>query len=98
MATKFAVMRGEDGSFLGVSGRPEYVHEACDRSLQRLGVDHIDYTIDPEVEATKTHWQEVSTEFTLGAASFEQLVDAVLVPMDLKHAKRGNKIRIAPKN
>jgi aryl-alcohol dehydrogenase-like predicted oxidoreductase len=58
LATKFAVLRGEDGDFLGVSGRPEYVLEACDRSLQRLGVDHIDlyyqHRVDPEVPIEET--------------------------------------------
>ena len=53
LATKFAVMRGDDGSFQGVSGRPEYVLEACDKSLGRLGVDHIDlyyqHRVDPQV-------------------------------------------------
>src|SRR6476660_3731025 len=42
IATKFGNVRGEDGSFLGVSGKPEYVRNACDASLRRLGVDHID--------------------------------------------------------
>jgi aryl-alcohol dehydrogenase-like predicted oxidoreductase len=42
LATKFANMRGEDGAFLGISGKPDYVRKACDASLQRLGVDHID--------------------------------------------------------
>src|SRR5512144_2662777 len=42
LATKFGNERGEDGSFLGVNGKPEYVHKACDASLRRLGVDHID--------------------------------------------------------
>src|SRR5918992_1224428 len=42
LATKFGNERGEDGSFLGVNGKPEYVRKACDDSLQRLGVDHID--------------------------------------------------------
>jgi aryl-alcohol dehydrogenase-like predicted oxidoreductase len=42
VATKFGNMRGEDGSFLGVNGTPEYVRKACDASLQRLGVDVID--------------------------------------------------------
>ncbi len=42
LATKFGNVRGEDGSFLGVNGRPEYVRRSCDASLQRLGVDHID--------------------------------------------------------
>src|SRR5689334_17045750 len=36
VATKFGNVRGPGGSFLGISGRPEYVHEACDASLQRL--------------------------------------------------------------
>jgi len=58
LATKFAVKRGEDGSWLGLSGRPEYVHEACDASLKRLGVDHIDlyyqHRVDPEVPIEDT--------------------------------------------
>jgi aryl-alcohol dehydrogenase-like predicted oxidoreductase len=58
VATKFAVLRGEDGSIEGLSGRPEYVHEACDRSLQRLGVDHIDlyyqHRVDPQVPIEDT--------------------------------------------
>ena len=58
LATKFAVVRGEDGSFMGVSGRPEYVREACDKSLDRLGVDHIDlyyqHRVDPQVPIEET--------------------------------------------
>jgi aryl-alcohol dehydrogenase-like predicted oxidoreductase len=58
LATKFAVVRSEDGDVLGLSGRPEYVREACDRSLQRLGVDHIDlyyqHRVDPEVPIEET--------------------------------------------
>jgi aryl-alcohol dehydrogenase-like predicted oxidoreductase len=42
LATKFGNVRSEDGKFLGVNGRPEYVRQACDASLKRLGVDHID--------------------------------------------------------
>src|SRR5215218_338718 len=42
IATKFGNMRGEDGAFLGVNGRPDYVKNACDASLKRLGVDEID--------------------------------------------------------
>jgi aryl-alcohol dehydrogenase-like predicted oxidoreductase len=42
LATKFGNVRAEDGTFLGVNGRPEYVRAACDASLQRLGVDVID--------------------------------------------------------
>jgi aryl-alcohol dehydrogenase-like predicted oxidoreductase len=58
IATKFANMRGEDGSFLGVNGKPEYVRQACDASLQRLGVDVIDlyyqHRVDPTVPIEET--------------------------------------------
>src|SRR2546428_1611397 len=36
LATKFGNVRGEDGSFLGINGSPEYVRRACDASLARL--------------------------------------------------------------
>ena len=42
VATKFGVQRGPNGEWLGISGRPEYVKEACERSLKRLGVETID--------------------------------------------------------
>ncbi len=42
LATKFGNVRAPDGKFIGQNGRPEYVQAACDASLQRLGVDHID--------------------------------------------------------
>src|SRR3954451_13042303 len=42
IATKFGNVRGDKGEFLGVNGRPEYVRQACDGSLRRLGVDHLD--------------------------------------------------------
>jgi len=58
LATKFAIIRGADGSFEGISGRPEYVRQACDASLLRLGVDHIDlyyqHRVDPEVPIEDT--------------------------------------------
>lgn len=58
LATKFAIQRGEGGAFAGVSGRPEYVHAACEASLKRLGVDHIDlyyqHRVDPEVPVEET--------------------------------------------
>src|ERR671910_3019213 len=58
LATKFGNVRGEDGSFLGVSGTPDYVREACDASLSRLGVDHIDlyyqHRVDPETPIEET--------------------------------------------
>jgi aryl-alcohol dehydrogenase-like predicted oxidoreductase len=58
LATKFAIVRGPDGEFQGVSGRPEYVKQACDASLDRLGVDHIDlyyqHRVDPAVPIEDT--------------------------------------------
>jgi len=42
LATKFGNERRDDGSWVGINGRPDYVKKACDASLQRLGVDHID--------------------------------------------------------
>jgi len=61
LATKFGNVRGEDGSFLGVSGKPEYLRKACDGSLQRLGVDHIDLYYQHRVDT------EVPIEETVGA-------------------------------
>ena len=58
LATKFGVVRGEDDSFRGVNGTPDYVRSACDASLQRLGVDHIDlyyqHRVDPQVPIEDT--------------------------------------------
>src|SRR4051794_28476043 len=58
VATKFGNQRREDGSFQGISGRPEYVREACDASLQRLGVNHTDlyyqHRVDPKVPIEDT--------------------------------------------
>lgn len=54
LATKFAVMRGPNGEFLGLNGSPEYIRQACDKSLQNLGVEAIDlyymHRQDPKVE------------------------------------------------
>ncbi len=42
IATKFGNERAEDGTRIGINGHPDYVRRACDASLQRLGIDHID--------------------------------------------------------
>src|SRR4051794_25989646 len=52
LATKFGSMRGDDGAFLGISGKPDYVRQACDASLKRLGVDHIDLYYQHRVDST----------------------------------------------
>jgi aryl-alcohol dehydrogenase-like predicted oxidoreductase len=59
LATKFGIVRrADDQSFRGIDGRPEYVHSACDASLERLGVDHIDlyyqHRADPNVPIEDT--------------------------------------------
>ncbi len=58
LATKFGNVRGTDGSFKGVNGHPDYVRAACDASLKRLGVAHIDlyyqHRVDPTVPIEET--------------------------------------------
>lgn len=58
IATKFGNVRGPDGSFLGVNGRPEYVRTACEASLRRLNVEVIDlyyqHRVDPETPIEET--------------------------------------------
>ena len=62
LATKFGIMRSlEDPNSRGVSGRPEYVKQACDQSLRRLGVDHIDLYYQHRVDLS------VPIEETVGA-------------------------------
>src|SRR5256885_1354444 len=51
LATKFGNERNADGSWVGINGRPEYVRAACDASLERLGVDHIDLYYQHRVDA-----------------------------------------------
>ena len=58
IATKFGNMRGSEGQFLGVNGRPEYVRQCCDASLKRLGIEAIDlyyqHRVDPDVPIEET--------------------------------------------
>ncbi|MBV8685430.1 MAG: aldo/keto reductase [Alphaproteobacteria bacterium] len=58
LATKFGNVRGADGSFGGVCGRPDYVRSACEASLKRLGVETIDlyyqHRVDPDVPIEET--------------------------------------------
>ena len=58
VATKFGNVRGADGSYLGINGRPDYVRSACDASLKRLGLDVIDlyyqHRVDPNVAIEET--------------------------------------------
>jgi aryl-alcohol dehydrogenase-like predicted oxidoreductase len=61
LATKFGNVRSEDGKYLGISGRPEYVRQACDASLQRLGVETIDLYYQHRVDS------DTPIEDTVGA-------------------------------
>jgi len=58
LATKFGNVRGEHGERLGIRGDAAYVREACDASLRRLGVDHVDlyyqHRVDPQVPIEET--------------------------------------------
>lgn len=63
VATKFGNVRGEDGSFKGINGHPDYVKQACDASLIRLGLDTIDLYYQHRVDPT------VPIEETIGAMS-----------------------------
>ncbi|HEU4978521.1 MAG TPA: aldo/keto reductase [Solirubrobacteraceae bacterium] len=68
LATKFGNVRGENGERLGVRGDAEYVRGACDASLERLGVDHIDLYYQHRVD------KQVPIEETVGA--MKELVGA----------------------
>ena len=61
LATKFGNVRKPDGSWIGVNGRPEYVHQCCNASLQRLNVEQIDLYYQHRVDTT------VPIEDTVGA-------------------------------
>jgi aryl-alcohol dehydrogenase-like predicted oxidoreductase len=69
LATKFGAERRPDGTLAGINGRPEYIRRACDASLRRLGVDHIDlyyqHRVDPDVPVTET-WGAMAELVTSG--------------------------------
>jgi aryl-alcohol dehydrogenase-like predicted oxidoreductase len=68
VATKFGNVRAADGTWIGRNGKPEYVHSACDASLERLGVDTIDLYYQHRVDP------DTPIEETVGA--MKELVDA----------------------
>ena len=61
LATKFGVHRNEQGEYLGINGRPDYVRAACEASLQRLGTDRIDLYYQHRMD------KDVPIEETVGA-------------------------------
>jgi aryl-alcohol dehydrogenase-like predicted oxidoreductase len=96
LATKFGIQRGkptaETGGkapILGICGRPDYVHAACDASLKRLGVDHIDlyyqHRVDPDVPIEETVGA-MSELVTAGKVRFLGLSEAAPQTIRRAHA------------
>jgi aryl-alcohol dehydrogenase-like predicted oxidoreductase len=79
IATKFGNVRGENGEWRGLRGDAAYVHGACDASLQRLGVDHIDLYFQHRVDRT------VPIEETVGALA-ELVVEGKVRRLGLSEA------------
>lgn len=61
LASKFGNVRDQQGNFLGINGKPDYVKQACEASLKRLGVDHIDLYYQHRVD------KQTPIEETVGA-------------------------------
>ena len=87
LATKFGNQRRPDGSWVGVNGRPDYVHQACDASLQRLGVDHVDlyyqHRVDRSVPVEET-WGAMAELVQAGKVRFLGISEAA--PATLRRA------------
>jgi aryl-alcohol dehydrogenase-like predicted oxidoreductase len=82
LATKFSLSRGEDGS-MKISGHPDYVRECIDKSLERLGVDHIDLYYQHRVDST------IPIEDTVGAMA-EQVTAGKVRHLGLSEASAGS--------
>ena len=89
LATKFGQERREDGSFVGINGRPDYVRRACDASLHRLGVDHVDlyyqHRIDTTVPIEET-WGAMSELVAAGKARYLGISEAAPATVRRAHA------------
>ncbi|MEU0226194.1 aldo/keto reductase [Streptomyces sp. NPDC006284] len=89
LATKFGVERLPDGTMKGINGRPDYVRSACDASLQRLGVDHIDlyyqHRIDPQVPVEET-WGALSELVAAGKVRHLGISEAAPTTVRRAHA------------
>jgi aryl-alcohol dehydrogenase-like predicted oxidoreductase len=88
LATKFGQEFRPDGT-RGINGRPEYVHRACDDSLRRLGVDHIDlyyqHRVDPDVPVEET-WGAMSELVSAGKVRFLGISEAAPATVRRAHA------------
>src|SRR6478735_6763597 len=89
LATKFGNERAEDGTRIRINGRPEYVRRACDASLQRLGVDHIDlyyqHRIDRSTPIEET-WGALAELVTAGKVRHLGISEASAATIRAAHA------------
>jgi aryl-alcohol dehydrogenase-like predicted oxidoreductase len=89
LATKFGNERLADGTFVGVNGSPDYVIQACDASLQRLGVDHIDlyyqHRVDRRVPIEET-WGAMASLVAAGKVRYLGISEAAPATIRRAHA------------
>jgi aryl-alcohol dehydrogenase-like predicted oxidoreductase len=89
LATKFGYERRPDGTLVGINGRPDYVRQACDASLRRLGVDHIDlyyqHRVDPAVQVEET-WGAIGELVAAGKVRFAGISEAAPASIRRAHA------------
>ncbi len=89
LATKFGNQRREDGSFVRINGEPAYVRQACDASLERLGVDHIDlyyqHRVDTTVPVSET-WGAMAELVTAGKVRHLGISEAAPATVRRAHA------------
>ncbi len=89
LATKFGNERRPDGTRVGVNGHPDYVRRACDASLERLGVDHIDlyyqHRVDPGVPVEET-WGALSELVAAGKVRHLGISEAAPATIRRAHA------------
>ena len=89
IATKFGNQRGDDGSFIRINGTPDYVVEACDASLRRLGVDVIDlyyqHRVDRTVEIEET-WGAMKSLVEAGKVRHLGISEASSATIERAHA------------
>jgi len=89
LATKFGNERRPDGSWVGVNGRPDYVHQAIDASLMRLGVDHVDlcyqHRVDTAIPVEET-WGAMGELVEAGKARYLGISEAAPATIRRAHA------------
>jgi aryl-alcohol dehydrogenase-like predicted oxidoreductase len=89
LATKFGNQRRPDGSWVRVNGEPDYVRQACDASLQRLGVDHVDlyyqHRVDRTVPAEET-WGAMAELVQAGKVRYLGISEAAPATVRRAHA------------